>query len=123
MEQGREVFAVPGSINNPLAKGCHNLIRQGAKLVEEVNDILEEIGPLAHITVSSGQDRRGDVKKIKELDEYSKLLLDNIGSQPVSIDFLVEETQLAVHLVSARLLNLELAGVIETMPGGKFKRV
>ena len=123
MEQGREVFAVPGPIHNPLTRGCHELIRQGAKLVEDVNDILEEIGPLAHISVNSGQDRRGDVKKIKELDEYSKLLLDNIGSQPVSIDFLVEETQLAVHLVSDRLLNLELAGVIETIPGSKYKRV
>lgn len=123
VEQGREVFAVPGPIHNPLSRGCHDLISQGAKLVRDVNDILEEIGPLAHISVNSGQNRHGDVKKIKELDECSKLLLDNIGSQPVSIDFLVKETHVAANVVSAKLLNMELSGVIESMPGGKYKRV
>jgi len=122
-EQGREVFAVPGSIHNPLSVGCHDLIREGAKLVENVEDILEEIGPLAHITVNTRQDHHGDVKKIKELDESSKLLLDNIGSQPVSIDFLVAETHMAANFISARLLNMELSGVIESVPGGKYKRV
>lgn len=123
VEQGREVFAVPGSIRNPLSEGCHDLIRQGAKLVGDINDILEEIGPLAHISVNSGQNHQGDVKKIKELDEYSKLLLDNIGSQPVSIDFLVAETRMAANLVTAKLLKMELSGVIESMPGSKYKRI
>lgn len=123
MEQGREVFAVPGSIHNPLSQGCHGLIRQGAKLVENIDDILEEIGPLAHLVGNNAQYQHRDAKKIKELDECSKLLLDNIGSRPVSIDFLVEETKLAAHVVSAQLLTMELFGVIESMPGGKYIRI
>ena len=123
MEQGREVFAIPGSIHNPLTRGCHELIRQGAKLTEKIDDILEEIGPLAYLAGNSGQDQQGDAKKIKELDELSKLLLDNIGSRPVSIDSLVEVTALSVPVVSAQLLQMELSGVITSMPGGKYIRV
>lgn len=123
MEQGREVFAVPGAIHNPLTRGCHSLIRQGAKLVENINDILEEIGPLAQFSAAGGQEQYGDDKKLKGLDEFSKLLLDNIGSQPVSIDFLVAETELAANLVSAKLLEMELSGVIASQPGGQYIRI
>ena len=123
MEQGREVFAVPGSIHNPLTRGCHELIRQGANLAENVNDILVEIGPLASLVSRGGQDRHEDDKKIKGLDELDKLLLDNIGSRPVPIDSLVEMTALTVPVVSARLLKLELAGLIVSAPGGTYLRV
>jgi DNA processing protein len=123
LEQGREVFALPGSIHNPLAKGCHALIRQGAKLTETIDDILEEIGPLAYLVGNSGQGRQGDGKKIPALDEVSKLLLDNIGSRPVSLDSLVEVTKLSASALSARLLELELSGVIVSLPGGGYTRV
>ena len=123
MEQGREVFAIPGSIHNPLTRGCHDLIRQGAKLTDKIDDILEEIGPLAYLAGNSGQDLQGQGEKIKELDELSKLLLDNIGTQPVSIDSLVEVTALSVPVVAAHLLQMELSGVITSVPGGKFIRV
>ncbi|MFQ5660190.1 MAG: DNA-processing protein DprA [Gammaproteobacteria bacterium] len=123
LEQGREVFAIPGSIHNPLAQGCHELIRQGAKLVERIEDILEEIAPLAALLVPAGQDRDDDGKTTKGLDEHSKLLLDNIGSTPVSIDYLVDETRLAVNIVSSSLLTLELQGWVESLPGGEYIRV
>jgi len=123
MEQGREVFAVPGSIHNPLAKGCHELLRQGAKLTEKIDDILEEVGPLAFLAGNGGQEQEADGKKIKELDELSKLLLDNIGSRPVSVDSLVEAAALSAPVVTALLLQMELNGVITLMPGGKYIRV
>lgn len=123
LEQGREVFAVPGSIYNPLSRGCHGLIRQGAKLVENINDILDEIAPLAHLTIDCKQDLNRDVKKIKGLDECCKLLLDNIGSRPVSVDYLVEETNLTANVVTAKLINMELMGVIESTPGGRYIRL
>jgi len=123
MEQGREVFAIPGSIHNPLTRGCHSLIRQGAKLADNINDILEEIGPLAYLVCRGGQSQHEDDKKIKGLDELGKLLLDNIGNRPVPIDSLVELTALPVASVSAHLLKLELAGLIISMPGGTYARV
>ena len=123
MEQGREVFAIPGSIHNPLTRGCHSLIRQGAKLTDNINDILEEIGPLAYLVSKGGQSQHEDDKKIKELDELGKLLLDNIGNRPVPIDSLVELTALPVPLIAAQLLKLELAGLIVSMPGGTYARV
>lgn len=123
MEQGREVFAIPGSIHNHLAKGCHNLIRQGAKLVENIEDILEEVGPLGHLTGNSRQEYSRDGKKIKGLDECSKLLLDYIGSQPVSIDFLVEESRLTARDVLILLIKMEMAGIVEALPGGRYVRI
>ena len=123
LEQGREVFAIPGSIHNPLARGCHALLRQGAKLTESINDILEELGPLSALIGEDMNRRDNQQKIIKGLDEHGKLLLDNIGSRPVSIDYLVEETRLAVNVVSSMLLNLELRGLIESLPGGAYTRI
>lgn len=122
LEQGREVFAMPGSIYNPLARGCHALLRQGAKLTESVDDILEELGPLSALIGEDVNRWDNSQKIIKGLDEHSKLLLDNIGRRPVSIDYLVEETSLAVNIVSSILLNLELRGLIESLPGGAYTR-
>ena len=122
LEQGREVFAVPGSIYNPVSRGCHGLIREGAKLTENIEDILVEVMPQACEKGKCRQPPAIDGKKIIELDESSKLLLDNIGSRPVSIDFLVDNTDLAVNVITSRLLDMELKGLIETRPGGKFVR-
>ncbi len=122
MEQGREVFAVPGSIQNPLSRGCHALIRDGAKLTEYIEHILEEIGQLDTL-VRQAQARcsTGDEEN-ERLDEQSKLLLDNIGYEPVTIDLLVEETGISAKLTAATLQRLELQNLIESLPGGSFIR-
>ena len=121
-EQGREVFAVPGSIRNPLSRGSHALIRQGAKLVESVNDILEELGALVNLVTRDLENRENRHISVKGLDESSKLLLDNIGRDPVSIDDLVDASNMSASEISGLLLQMELQGYIETLPGGEFKR-
>jgi DNA processing protein len=118
MEQGRDVFAIPGSIHNPLTRGCHSLIREGAKLVEQLQDIIEEIGPLAAASVTTDTQLVKTQQLIKGLDADTKLLLDNIGYRPVNVDYLVGVTGLTVNIISRTLLNLELQGLIESLPGG-----
>jgi DNA processing protein len=122
MEQGREVFAIPGSIHNPLARGCHAVIREGAKLVEQIQDITEEIGPLAAVVGARDDQSTRTQQFTKGLDADVKLLLDNIGYQPANIDFLVDVTGLTVNVISRSLLNLELQGLIESLPGGSYTR-
>jgi len=120
--QGREVFAVPGSIKNPLAQGCHQLIKQGAKLVAGIDDILEEIRELGvraaaePVMASQGQCKR------EGLDERCRLLLDNIGFGPVAMDELVDQTGLAAGITASLLSSLELSGHIEILPGGRVVR-
>lgn len=122
MDQGREVFAIPGSIHSPLARGCHALIRQGAKLVETVQDILEELGPLAQVVTSSPK-LSEDINNVKdELDAEYKRLLENVGYEPTSVDMLVERTGLTANVVSSMLLILELRGYITSQPGGTYAR-
>lgn len=122
LEQGREVFAIPGSIHNPLSQGCHRLIRDGAKLVEIVDDILEEISPIqsAFIPPRCVRPRSGNIPE--GLDADSKLLLHNIGMQPVGVDTLVQETGLTAGVITASLLILELGGFVEQQPGGEYRR-
>ncbi len=122
MEQGRNVFAIPGSIHNPLARGCHSLIREGAKLVEQIQDITEEIGPLAAVVCTNNNQSIPAQQSTKRLDADAKLLLDSIGYQPVYVDFLVEAMGLTVDVISRTLLNLELEGLIESLPGGSYVR-
>ena len=116
-EQGREVFAIPGSIHNPLAKGCHRLIRQGAKLVETVDDILEELGPLAHVEfLPKFSAKQPENREIPE-KEYRDLL-ECIGYDPISVDMLIERTGLTIEKVSSMLLILELRGFVSSAAGG-----
>ena len=124
-EQGREVFAIPGSIHNPMAKGCHQLIRQGAKLVDSVADILSELGPVAaalsSFLVPKGTDRNEVFTS--QLDKDYKILLDAFGFEPAGIDLLVSRTGLRADEVASMLLILELEGLIESFPGGLYERV
>ncbi len=113
-EQGREVFALPGSIHSPLAKGCHALIKQGAKLVDSANDILEELN-LAAVAPAA--------RAAPELDADEARLLDQLGYEPSSLDGLCARAGLGVDTVAALLLKLELHGLIETLPGGQYQRV
>jgi DNA processing protein len=122
-EQGREVFAIPGSIHNPLAKGCHRLLRDGAKLVEQASDVLEELGPLAALaTDMSGADPTPRSPQ-RVRDPEQRRVLEALGHDPVPVDLLVERTGLAAAVLSSILLILELEGQVSATPGGRYARV
>ncbi len=118
LEQNREVFAIPGSIHNPLARGCNALIREGAKLVETTQDIFEELNQfyqqdeklLPAITQST-------------LDLEQQTLLNHIMFSPTSIDTMVENTGESVEIISSMLLILELQGYLEATAGGCYMRI
>ncbi len=114
-EQGREVFAVPGSIHSPLARGCHLLIKQGAKLVETAQDVLEELGmqgPAAALSTA-----------LPATDEHALVLLDHLGFRPCDIDTLAVRSGLASEAVASLLTQLELDGLVAALPGGKYQRL
>jgi len=120
-EQGREVFAIPGSIHSPQARGCHALIRQGAKLVESAQDILEELHarPVGQATPLGG----GASAAPTEVSEEERQLLDALGHAPMGFDALQARTGLPTALLQARLLELELAGHLARQPGGMVQRL
>jgi DNA processing protein len=118
--QGREVFAIPGSIHNPLARGCHALIRQGAKLVEEAGDILSELKiPYSEQLL---EEPKASPAAAPRLDNDYEILLDALGFEPMSIDALVDETGLPSPSVASMLLILELEGRVVAQPGGRYVR-
>ncbi len=124
VEQGREVFAIPGSIHNPLARGCHALLRQGAKLVETAGDIIEELGPLFATLQLEGPGNafiRG-APGGPQLDEDYLKLLDCLGHDPVTPDLLMQCSGFTADVVSSMLLMLELEGLVVSMPGGRYSR-
>jgi DNA processing protein len=123
VEQGREVFAIPGSIRNPLARGCHALIRQGAKLVETVDDIVEECGPLSTVAKTGALTSAGSKQPDQNLEPELVALLDTMGDAPVSVDILVSRSGLTADAVSSMLLLLELRGLIAAQPGGMYSRL
>ncbi|HET6265448.1 MAG TPA: DNA-processing protein DprA [Usitatibacter sp.] len=112
-EQGREVFALPGSIHSPLARGCHKLIREGAKLVECAQDVLTELGIASDSPKSA---------KAKERDSSSSVLRA-MGHGPVSVDEIAHATGQSAAAISAELARLEIAGRVEPLAGGRFQRV
>jgi DNA processing protein len=122
-EQGREVFAIPGSIHNPMARGCHALIRQGAKLVETGADILEELGPLA-ATVTTPDPHPRDIPTSPAVspDPEHAALLALLGESPTAIDTLVERSGLTAEAVSSMLLIMELQGYVASA-GGFYTRL
>jgi DNA processing protein len=125
-EAGREVFAIPGSIHNPQARGCHALIRQGAKLVETGDHVLEELGPLLRDTLrSTGSASRSDAGPGAdiELDAAHLAVIDAMGYDPVTTDDLVSRTGFPAAEVSSILLLLELEGHVSSGPGGQFTRL
>ncbi|MEA5097776.1 MAG: DNA-processing protein DprA [Burkholderiaceae bacterium] len=115
-EQGREVFAIPGSIHSPLSKGCHQLIKQGAKLVESAQDILEELRlqPLA---------KPAPADATLVVNEETSRVLDAMGFDPVSADLLGERTGLKAAALNALLLTLELDGLAERLSDGCYRRL
>ena len=127
-EQGREVFAIPGSIHNAMARGCHELIRQGAKLVESADDIASEFGPLvAHLmqnTGNAGNDARevAEVAAPRHDAEYERLLAV-LGHDPASVEEIARQSGLTIGEVSSMLLILELEGEVEALNSGQYARL
>ena len=119
-EQGREVFAIPGSIHAPQARGCHALIRQGAKLVETAQDIIEELGPLASLARRAQPE---DAASTSALEPPMTILLEHMGHDPVSVDALIQRSGLTADAVSSMLLQMELNGLVSSCPGGKVQRI
>jgi len=125
LEQGRELFAIPGSIHNPLARGCHALIRSGAKLVECADDILQELkfNPTKQYVVGGPRDCGASRASVARLDKAYKILLDALGFEPASLDTLVERTGLPSQSVASMLLFLELEDVVGLHSGGRYVRL
>jgi DNA processing protein len=127
LEQGREVFAIPGSIHNPMSKGCHRLIKQGAKLVENAADIIEELQShlqhLKHALHSEMKAPSNDKElSLEKLDPEYRTLLDNIGYSPISIDELIEKTGFKAEEISSMLLILELDAWVKPAGSGRYSR-
>ena len=127
-EQGRMVFAIPGSIHNPLARGCHKLIRQGAKLVETADDVMEDLASqidLNKITSKSNDliAQSSEKTAVKERNVENDRLLDTMGYDPVSIDHLVIQTGLTPAALSSMLLLMELQGLIASNGRGTYTRI
>lgn len=118
-EQGREVFAIPGTIHSPFSKGCHQLIKQGAKLVDDANDILVEL-QWRSATVPAASTLKPDVDDARSGDDP---ILIAMGYDPVSVDALMERVALPADQVIARMTELELDGVIAPLPGGRYQRL
>lgn len=118
-EQGREVFAIPGSIHNLMARGCHQLIRQGAKLVETVDDVLEEIGGQIGDWTRAAAVARQTVPGLHR----HQAVLDALGDQPQAVDALVERLGSSVEQLSTALIELELEGLLASAPGGRVMRL
>jgi DNA processing protein len=118
-EQGREVFAIPGSIHSPLAKGCHLLIKQGAKLVESAEDILEEFRYYQAVKAQ----RQLPLPEEAPTEAAGHPVLEAMGYDPVALDVLARRCELDAAGLSAQLLDLELAGHIEMLPGALYRRL
>ncbi|KPK56612.1 MAG: hypothetical protein AMS22_00515 [Thiotrichales bacterium SG8_50] len=121
-EQGREVFAIPGSIHNPLARGCNALIRQGAKLVESAADIIEELGPISGVERKPAQLVAGGVVEEFSLDADHARVLECLGHEPTAVDTVVARSGLTPEAVCSMLLVLELHGHVTSAAGGHYCR-
>ncbi|SNC61555.1 DNA protecting protein DprA [Marinobacter sp. es.048] len=127
LEQGREVFAIPGSVHSPVARGCHHLIKQGARLVETVDDILEELGawwspPLTHDSASEPEPERQGNGPLAGLDSREIAVFEALGYDPQSTDALSSATGLPADQLMQSLLLLELQGLVSSAPGG-FQKI
>ncbi|HIF9085881.1 TPA: DNA-processing protein DprA [Photobacterium damselae] len=119
LEQGREVFAIPGSIYNPASRGCNALIKSGAKLVESAQDIFEEVGALTECAINHQLSQALPETENEQLPFPE--LLATVGSEVIPVDVLAERSQMPVHDVMTQLLELELLGLVTALPGGYIR--
>jgi DNA processing protein len=123
-EQGKDVFAIPGSIHSPLARGCHALIKQGAKLVETAQDVLEEMKLVAAPATAKNPAASASFSEATgENPEPSNELLNSLGFDPVGLDALQARNNLGTAALQAQLMTLELEGRVVRLPGGLFQRM
>jgi DNA processing protein len=122
---GRQVFAIPGSIHSPLSRGCHALIREGAKLTETAHDILSELNFSAFFAEGAGAAAGPAAAGMPAsgMDKEHKILLDALGFDPADLDLLVVRTGFKPDAVSSMMLILELEGHVQAAPGGRYSRV
>ena len=120
LEQGREVFAIPGSIHAPQSKGCHALLKQGAKLAETAQDVLEELGGFNCI---HGPNATGHAMQSMGTLGAKSALLGHLGFDPADLDTLCKRSGLTIAELSAMLLTLELEGHVSALPGGQYQRI
>jgi len=116
LEQGREILAIPGSIHSPFAKGPHRLIREGAKLVETAQDVLEEL------QLAPARPRLPDLPAPEKAKGELGALLAALGHDPVNLDQLTERSGIGIDRLAALLLDLELAGEVQTLAGARYQR-
>ncbi len=121
-EQGREIFAIPGSIHNPLSRGCHQLIRQGAKLVESAADIVSELSPMVGHLMQKTEITAPAMPVATHYDNDYDLLIQALSYDPATADQIAEHSGLTIDQVSSMLLILELEGKKEAQPGGRYTR-
>lgn len=122
-EQGREIFAIPGSIHSPMSKGCHQLIKQGAKLVDCLQDIVEELNLSARLAADI---KATDTDKTaSNLDQNSagNAILKAMGYDPIHLEIIVAKSGLTVSEVSSMLMLLELEGKVASLTGGQFQKI
>ena len=128
-EQGREVFAIPGSIHSPVTKGCHQLIKQGAKLVESVQDILEEINWTAIVNSLPSKNSLPSISPSGLLVDLSanslqaNTVLDLMGFDPVNFERIRTNSGLTTEVLSSMLMLLELENKITSLAGGNYQRL
>lgn len=119
LEQGRDVFAIPGSIHSPVSKGCHSLIKSGAKLVESADDVLSELAAVHRPDIA--------LTRAPSVSEHTSsaipLLLQQMGFDPIDIDSLCARAGLSAQQVGAELTRLELEGRVASLPGGRYQRI
>lgn len=120
LEQGREVFAVPGSTTSPYSKGTHNLIKEGAKLVEDIDDILEELKPLIEIRMEKGKESQDSLRPL--LSKGEEIIYNLVTQEPKHIDLLIQESKLSAQKVIGTLMNLQLKRLVKELSGKNFIR-
>lgn len=123
LEQGREVFAVPGGVGSPYSRGCHKLIKMGAKLTEKVEDILEEIVVFADNDLPGTDPLNNENSAGLEVEEDELKLLNCIAYEPLLLEDIVNQSKISPALINLLLLNLELKGLIKQMPGQYYLRI
>jgi DNA processing protein len=126
IEQGREVFAIPGSIHSPVTKGCHQLIKQGAKLVETTQDILEELKNMLPANTTLAHSPYGLMGKLNSEEvthSEPSMVLASMGFDPINFETLRTISGLTTEALSSMLMVLELENKITTLAGGKYQRL
>lgn len=126
-EQDRDVFAIPGSIHSPQSKGCHQLIKQGAKLVDAVQDIVHELKSEHFVSLAAIPLKKNFIPakntSSEEIPHADKALLDLMSFEPVTVEYLLQHSGLTSDTLSSILISLELDNKIASMPGGRYQRI